>query len=323
MRVSVGIAEQTAARSQSEARSLPALLRGRFRFVILDWDGTAVENRHEDAGPVRTRFEHLLDLGVRIAVVTGTHFGNIDRQLSAAIQSPQKPHLSISTNRGSEVYGFAPDSSPVLLYRRAATADEDHLLTAVAEAFRTEIVRRTGLEIQVVYDRLNRRKLDLIPVPEWADPPKSEIGALRQATDARLAAAGLTGGLREAIGIARSLAEHLGLPDARISSDAKHIEIGLTDKADAASWLEREVARPAGIVPEEILIVGDEFGPVGGDEGSDARMMIPALAGAVVVSVGPEPFGVPVGVLQIGGGPAHFLELLDEQIASWQAPPAP
>jgi len=44
---------------------------------VLDWDGTAVENRHEDAAPVRERFERLLQLGVRIVITTGTHFGNI------------------------------------------------------------------------------------------------------------------------------------------------------------------------------------------------------------------------------------------------------
>ena len=33
--------------------------------------------------------------------------------------------------------------------------------------------------------RLNRRKIDLIPLPEWADPPKAQIDELLAAVEAR------------------------------------------------------------------------------------------------------------------------------------------
>ncbi|MCC6554163.1 MAG: glycoside hydrolase family 65 protein [Polyangiaceae bacterium] len=51
-------------------------------------------------------------------------------------------------------------------------------------------------------------------------------------------------------------------------------------------------------------------------EGSDHRMLaVPELAGAVVVSVGLEPGGVPPSVLHFGGGPQRLSELLTHQIA--------
>jgi trehalose/maltose hydrolase-like predicted phosphorylase len=44
-------------------------------------------------------------------------------------------------------------------------------------------------------------------------------------------------------------------------------------------------------------------------------MLVDPLARAAVVSVGPEPSGVPAPVLHLGGGPARFVELLDAQLA--------
>src|SRR5690606_26178276 len=103
------------------------------------------------------------------------------------------------------------------------------------------------------------------------------------------------------------------LHNARITSDVKHIEIGLTDKSDSIDWLMREIAPAEGIRPEEVLIGGDEFGPVAGFEGSDARMLTPSARGATFVSVGPEPAGAPPEVIHLGGGPDRFRELLAAQ----------
>src|SRR5690606_33238291 len=178
---------------------------------------------------------------------------------------------------------------------------------------RAALVARTGLDIRVIYDRLNRRKIDLIPLAEWADPPKSEIGALYRAVQSRLVRAGCHGGLAAAFRMAREIARRVGLRDARITSDVKHIEIGLTDKSDSVDWLMHELAPKHGIAPEEVLIGGDEFGDVAGFEGSDARMLTPSARGATFVSVGPEPGGVPRDVIHLGGGPQRFVELLEAQ----------
>ena len=48
-----------------------------------------------------------------------------------------------------------------------------------------------GLHFGIEYDRLNRRKIDLIPAPAWKDPPKRAIGELLSATEARLRGGGL------------------------------------------------------------------------------------------------------------------------------------
>jgi hypothetical protein len=280
--------------------------------LIFDWDGTAVASRHEDGTALASVIADLLHLGVWVVVVTGTNLGHVDRQLCRLIPPPRRYHLLVCTNRGSEVYGFTRRGKTVRRWLRRSTPEEERALTAIAEALRDAIVTRTGLEIRVIYDRLNRRKIDLIHVPEWADPPKARIGPLLTAVEQRLRGAGLAGGLGEAVALTERLAREHDLPGARITSDVKHIEVGLTDKGDSLAWVQHTLLEPEGIVPCDVLIGGDEFGPVAGFAGSDDRLRAGA-DGAVVVSVGAEPNGVPAGVLHLGGGPPRFRALLAEQ----------
>ncbi len=290
-----------------------------FRVIAFDWDGTAVASRTEDAAPVRDLIERLLRAGAFVVVITGTNFQNIDRQLTSRLCGPAKQNLFVAANRGSEVFGFDVYGRPVVCWRRVASPEEERLLTEIADAVRDELRARTGLEIEVIYDRLNRRKIDLIPLPEWADPPKSAMGDLLAAVEGRLRAGGLAGGLPEAMELTRRIALAKGLADARITSDVKHIEVGLTDKSDSMRWVVGELAAARGIPPGDILVGGDEFGPVGGLEGSDYRMLIPEVAGATIVSVGPEPNGVPDPVIHLGGGPACFRALLAAVADAWAA----
>jgi hypothetical protein len=292
-------------------------LSRKFKIIAFDWDGTAVINRRADAAEVSHSMEELLKLGVLMVIITGTNVGHLDRQFSSKINGSHKSNLFACTNRGSEVYGFSSmlqPSQPVLIYKRQATAQEEATLNQIAEAVRDEIYSRSKLEIKIVYDRLNRRKIDIIPEDEWADPPKSDIGQLLEATEKRLIDGGIKGGIREVFYLTLDMARSYGLTDAKITSDVKHIEIGLTDKADSVDWIMRDLAPKHNIPVENILFVGDEFGPVAGFEGSDFKMVTHSSFGAVYASVGPEPNGVPAGVLHLGGGPARFIELLNQQI---------
>lgn len=304
------------ARAPVTAKSaLPVELDHVFRLVAFDWDGTAVASRRDDASRVVGLLDRLLGRGARVAIITGTNLDNVARQLGRGIAPEHARRLVVATNRGSEVFGFDRRGEPVLLRRRTATPDEDALLDRVIDEAKARLERLTGLSFAVVRDRLNRRKLDLIPEPAFRDPPKSAIGELLAATEARLRGAGLRHGLREAFELTEHIARELGLRDAKVTSDVKHIEVGLTDKADAMDDVLDEVARPLRIAAEDILVLGDEFGPIAGFEGSDHRMLsVPGLRGAVVVSVGPEPGGAPAGVLHLGGGPDRFREVIAQQL---------
>jgi hypothetical protein len=96
--------------------------------------------------------------------------------------------LVLAPNRGSEVFVVDRDG-PQLAYRRTATADEDAALSRPAGLTLEHLAAR-GLVARLVCQRLNRRKIDLIPESEWEDPSKARIGALASAVENRLAVAG-------------------------------------------------------------------------------------------------------------------------------------
>jgi hypothetical protein len=292
-----------------------AALERPFRIIAFDWDGTAVVDRQADAHPVAARLEELMKFGVWIVVITGTNFNNIDRQFCRLITGPHKQKLFVLTNRGSEVFGFDAGSQPRLVYRREATERENELLTKIANSVRDWVRDHAGLKIDIVYDRLNRRKIDMIPEPEWADPPKSRIGELLKATEHRLTSGGIAGGIKQLYALTEDLARQNGLPNARLTSDVKYIEVGLTDKSDSVDWVMGTLAPRVGATPADIIFLGDEFGPIAGFDGSDFKMVTKSAEACLFVSVGKEPNGVPESVLHVGGGPAKFLELMDRQIA--------
>jgi len=290
------------------SRRLPPALGRRFEAAVFDWDGTAVPERRADARRFRRVVESLSRAGFDTAVVSGTHLANVDGQLGARPAGPGRLYLCL--NRGSEVFAVGP-SGPVLLHRRTATPGEEDALTAAARLAVARLAER-GVHAEVVAERLNRRKIDLIPEPAWADPPKARIAELTREVDTRLRSCGLDG-LAEVAMLARAAGREVGLRDPRVTSDVKHVEIGLTDKSDSMHWLVDELAR-LGVGTDSLLIAGHEFGPIGGLPGSDSFLAVSEVAAATKVSVGVEPSGVPAGVIALGGGPDAFAGVLEDQL---------
>jgi hydroxymethylpyrimidine pyrophosphatase-like HAD family hydrolase len=263
------------------------------------------------------RLETLLSHGVKIVVITGTHFGNVNGQFCSKIRSALKVNLYVCVNRGSEVFGFSDLGREVVLHRRSATSEENRVMDEISREMVGLLEDRYNLHVEVVANRFNRRKLDLIPLPEWRDPPKEKIDLLLQAVTARLANHGVKGGIQELTDVVANRGREKGIPLC-ITTDVKHIEYGLTDKSDSVKYILERIARAANIRNEDILFLGDEFGPIGGFDGSDFRMYSQAARGAVYVSVGKEPNGVPEGVVYFGKGPEGFKEIIDMQIRLWQ-----
>ena len=301
------------------APSVPPALRDRFELIVYDWDGTAVPDRNTPVPALNAAMASLLAAGVWLAPVTGTRAEHLERQSIEQIAPALRARLRVFTNRGSEVWAYGEGGERVALYRRIASPNEEAMLTRAAEELRKRLGERqadapSGLETSIIYDRLNRRKIDLIPLPEWSDPPKARIDELIAATTRRLAAAGFAN-IGEAMRLAAAIARDCGLQDPRVTSDGKYVEIGLTDKSDSIAWIFEHVATAHAIDATAILIAGDEFGDVGGFAGSDERMITPDTKGVRIVSVGREPNGVPPGVIRLPGGPGAFLSILQWQLA--------
>jgi len=294
--------------NDAATRSLAGALERRFEALIFAWDGTAVADRAAFAGRVRQAVESACGLGLNVAVVSATHVETIDGQLAARPQGPGELHLLL--NRGSEVCRAQPAGVELML-RRTASKREDAALDRAA-ALTIERLGEHGLTARIASQRLNRRTIDLIPEPEWADPPTALIGQLLRAVETRLREHDLDG-LREAVELSQAAASDAGLTGAFVTSDGKHVEIGLTDKSDSAHWYFAHLWR-RGIHPQQVLIVGDELSPLGDLPGSDSRLLIAEAAGATVASVGVEPSGLPAGVVALGGGPEGLLRLLQAQL---------
>ena len=84
----------------------------RFEALVFDWDGTAVPDRagRRECGAPTGRGALLV--GMDVAVVSGTHVGNVDGQLRARPHGPGR--LLLALNRGSEVFDVGA-TGPVLV----------------------------------------------------------------------------------------------------------------------------------------------------------------------------------------------------------------
>jgi Glycosyl hydrolase family 65 central catalytic domain/Glycosyl hydrolase family 65, C-terminal domain len=297
------------ARTDAVSGAWPEALKRRFEAIVFDWDGTAVTDRRADTSELRDQLEALLAAGVEVAVISGTHLENIDEQLRLRPHGPGRLYCCV--NRGSEVYEISA-AAVELRYRRQASGSEDAALDLAAEGTLDELARRGLREVQLTV-RFNRRKVDLIPTPEWSDPPKSSIAALLRAVNARLHRSGIDS-LAEVVSLASGAASRAGLGDARVTTDAKHVEIGLTDKSDSVRWLMR-TWWSRGLGPGLVAIAGDEMGPLGGVPGSDSYMLVAEASRATVLSVGVEPEGTTAPVIHVGGGPRAFVAFLVDQRA--------
>jgi kojibiose phosphorylase len=288
-------------------RALHRALDRAFPLICFDWGGTAVLHREDDAAAVRSRVERLAALGVDVAVVSGRDVQSVDGQLRA--RPTVEGRLFLFLSRGSEVYVVGP-GGPRLLERRQASSDEEARLTAAAEAVRDDLAE-AGLQVGVIYTRLNRRRVDL--APGGLTSHVDDAAAVRRRVARRLAKAGIKD-LAALVDTAHALAREAGLGHPGIGSDGRHIEIGLTDKSDALRSVLRWLVHQRGRDPAELLFVGDDFGAGADGGGNDRLAMIPELRPAIFVSVGDEPDGVPRHVVHIGGGPAALLAVLDDQI---------
>ena len=244
--------------------------------------------------------------------MTGTNLGNILKQGIGELSSLAKHGLHICTNRGSEVYDFDPNGQPNLIFERQATQLENKALDRAAIHLHDGI-KALGMQTEITFDRLNRRKVDLIPEPAWLSPKKAQFRKLLAAVESRMRNAGLVGGIPKLLEISEAIARDEGLSTPKITSDIKHIEIGLTDKGDSATWIAKSMISPGKIPLAKVSVWGDELGSLGSLPGSDALMRVPELLAASFFSVGVEPEGVPAWVTHLGGGPDRFIAFLLDQ----------
>jgi hypothetical protein len=209
--------------------------------------------------------EEASTVGLELAVVGATHVEDLDGQLAVRPAGPGR--LVLAVDRGSGVF-LVDRNGPQLVYGRLATIEEDVALSLCA-GLMVQRLAALGFVARIVSAQVNRRRIDLLPEPECADPSKT-LDELLGAVEDLLVLAGIAG-LSEVVEIAAAVATEAGLADPKVTSDAKPVQIGLTDKPDSGQWLMRWLWQ-RGIAPEQTLVVGDGDGYLAGLPGGDSWM---------------------------------------------------
>lgn len=283
-----------------------------YKVIIFDWDGTAVFDRKSDPWSLIEILEGVLRRGIICVVVTETSFNNVFDQAIRYISPLAKVNVYVCSNRGSEVYTFDELGNEKLLFRRLSTLEEDSALDRAIDGLKNYL-GNLGLEATIVRDRLNRRKLDLIPIEPWKNPKKDQFHELLNAEQYRLKQSKMLDSFPTLMKLANDISENSGLRRPKLTFDIKHIEIGLTDKADSIWWVYEHIVQTRNILPNQTVVLGDEFGQIGDLEGSSSLMRISALKEATYISVGLEPEGVPHWVEHAGRGRQSLIGFLNLQ----------
>ena len=174
-----------------------------------------------------------------------------------------------------------------LVYRRTATAEEDAALSSAA-ALTVERLAARGLVTRIVSERLNR--------PQDRSDPRGRVGRSAQGQDRRAVSCGWRIGWPQpgSPGSRRWSRSPVPPPRRRVwpirgspatpSTSRSGSRTSRTPAGGSCDWLWER-----GIAPEQVLIAGDELGPLGGLPGSDSLLLAGDGRRATAVSVGVEP----------------------------------
>jgi trehalose/maltose hydrolase-like predicted phosphorylase len=269
-----------------------AALEETFAAIIIDWDA-AMRDR-SDVTTVRVLVETLCAAGTHIFVVSAADASDLDAQLAA--RPVGRGHLFFCSLRSSEVFEAMSDGPAVLVHRHVATAEEDRALDRAVKLTCDQLCGR-GLVVEATTARMNGRTVTL------AASPHEEVSSAAEAATPN-----------DAVALATTAAREVGLHHAHVIGDEKRLEIGLTDKSDAALFAARWLAA-RGITGALVLIAGDDFGFGDGAFGSTSPLVMDELDRAIVVSLGAGADGVADGIIGLGDGPERLNSLLDAQVA--------
>ena len=247
-----------------------------FQVICFAWDGTAVPDRAADAEPVRTPHRASGGAGRRRG-------GHQRHQRQGGRRSAARPArrgratLPAAVARVGDVRGRPARPAAA---RPAAGDARRGPQTRRGDRDGAQRARRRGLEVAVISDRLNRRKIDLIP--SWKQPPRARDRRAQRGRR-RAVAEGRHRGRRR-----RSLRPPAGSParpacraPASPATPSTSRSASPTRPTPCAGWRSASCATAA-TSPSSLLVIGDEFGATGGAKGSDARMLVPELRGADV-----------------------------------------
>lgn len=284
-------------------------------IIAFDWDGTAVPSRDTFRPQLVEMCRGLIDHGVHLIVVTGTSAIYIEQGLLAHLPANHRMKITLCTNRGSEVSQMFHDGTLHTIEQFQATPEQTKCLDLISEELRKRLENH-GVRSTVITNRLNRHKIDLLPDLDHSATSSLSANQRVALFHHLMQSRGTDIRINRIIHMAKMVVQEIAR-EYRLSTDGRYLEVGLTDKSDSARWIAGWLWSN-GIAPRDLIVAGDEFGPIGGLTGSDARMLIPELGEACFVSVGRTAGAFLSPVINLGGGPDGFHRLLDHQLRHHQ-----
>jgi trehalose/maltose hydrolase-like predicted phosphorylase len=97
-----------------ESPEWPPELCRKFRLLVFEWFGTAVEDRHRCATELAATMEGLLRSGMLLAVVADAPLGLLFEKCLGLVAPEARRGLFVFSSRGSEVWSFEPWGTPRL-----------------------------------------------------------------------------------------------------------------------------------------------------------------------------------------------------------------
>ncbi|MEG2931658.1 MAG: HAD family hydrolase, partial [Ruthenibacterium sp.] len=207
-----------------------------YKAVFFDWDGTAVLSRSAPVDAVVAPMCRLLEKNVKLCVISGTTYDKIaGGALGERFPVSMRKNLFLGLARGAFNYGFNAQGTLTPLCHALPEQPVLEQLHQLCFALHEKLLHTYGLNTDIVFDRPNYCKLDLLCGVDRGEHLYFAASEARL-LEARLAAHGFDGGLQGLIALAEKLGRQMHF-SVKATTDAKYLEVGLSTKSDNVNFL--------------------------------------------------------------------------------------
>lgn len=284
----------------------------KYKAIFFDWDGTAVLSRTAPVEEVVKPMKKLLAKGVKLAIISGTTIENIARgQLHTYFESSELNSLFLGLGRGAFNYSYK-DGKPHIFKNQVPDKRTLLKIHQISYDIHQLLFEKYNILTDIVFSRPNYCKIDLMVENNRGNAlffQENELTLLK----ALLIAHRFADGLQGLIKLAEEIGRNYGLT-IRATTDAKYLEVGISDKSDNVNVIQDYLEENYQIKPEECTFWGDEFiGMDRGIYGSDSYMITEKSRQGDFFDVSEAAGERPEKVIVLGGGVPQFIRFLEEQ----------
>ncbi|MCL2628409.1 MAG: HAD family hydrolase [Oscillospiraceae bacterium] len=284
----------------------------KYEVIFFDWDGTAVLSRNTPADVAARFMAPLLASGVKLVILSGTSFKNIDGgKLPERFEREHLANLYFGLDRGANNYGFDKLGNIISIPGVLVGQNEIKKLHQVCFDFHMKLLENYALNTDIIFCRDNYCKID-IGSNICRGSKFFFTGNELELINVGLVSHGYAEGISGLITLAEALGREHGLT-LRATTDAKYIELGFGTKSDNVDAILSHLEAAAGR-RLDCCFWGDEFLEMdSGVYGSDAFMITEKTKAFGFFDVSEVEGKRPKQVQRVGGGVERFLSFLNDQ----------